>query len=420
VAAEKNGRSLAAVAAGVTGGRAGSSAGRDPFTGRQSTFVYAPVRTGNWAFIVVVPDADFQAQSAHMTQRLLWLGAAALALVGLWLAFVAVWLTRPIRQLEAAATRISTGDLDVQIDVRTGDEIGRTAQAFIGMRSYLQETAQAAERIAAGDLTAAIEVRSDRDVLRHAFATMTGQLRGVVGQITEAAQTTADAANEVSTGVDETGRSMSDVAQIAAEMSANAHRQSAALAQVTSAAATAHGHARTGTATADQVAAAIRELAGTSDRIGRMVGAITAIARQTNLLALNAAIEAARAGDAGRGFGVVAEEVRKLAEESGTAATSISALVGEVQQAAGRAVALAEGEGLVAFRQIEESATTAADAVNATLPTVEVVSTSAEHLSESTHQVAAAQEEMSASCRSLTHTATELQRLVAQFTIVPS
>jgi len=122
---------------------------------------------------------------------LLWLGAAALALVGIWLAFVAVWLTRPIRQLEAAATCISAGDLDVKIDVRTDDEIGRTAQAFIGMRSYLQETAQAAGRIAGGDLTADIEARSDRDVLRHAFATMTGQLRGVVGQITEAAQTAA-------------------------------------------------------------------------------------------------------------------------------------------------------------------------------------------------------------------------------------
>jgi methyl-accepting chemotaxis protein len=417
VAADKNGGALTAVAAGVAAGRAGTSTGRDPFTGRESTFFYAPVTTGNWAFIAVVPDADFQAQAAHMTQRLLWLGAAALALVGIWLAFVAVWLTRPIRQLEAAATRISTGDLDVQIDVRTRDEIGRTAQAFIGMRSYLQETAQAAERIAGGDLTAAIEARSDRDVLRQAFAAMTAQLRGVVGQITEAAQTTADAASEVSTGVNETGRSMSDVAQIAAEMSANASHQSAALAQVTSAAATAHRHARSGTATADQVAGAMRELSGTSDRIGRMVGTITAIARQTNLLALNAAIEAARAGDAGRGFGVVAEEVRKLAEESGTAATSISALVDEVQQAAARAVALAEGEGLVAFRQIEESVTTAADAVDATLPTVEVVSTSAEHLSESTHQVAAAQEEMGASCRSLTHTATELQRLVAQFAI---
>jgi len=418
VATERNARPLAAVAAGVAAGQTGSSTGRDPFTGRQSTFFYAPVQAGNWAFVVVVPDTDFQAQSAHMTARLLWLGAGALALVGIWLALVAVWLTRPIRQLETAATCISTGDLDVKIDVRTGDEIGRTAQAFIGMRSYLQETAHAAERIAGGDLTTDIEARSDRDVLRRAFATMTGQLRGVVGQITDAAQTTADAADEVSTGVAETSRSMSSVAQIAAEMSTNAHQQSAALAQMTSAGATAHQHARAGTATAEQVAAAMRELSDTSDRIGRMVGAITAIARQTNLLALNAAIEAARAGDAGRGFGVVAEEVRKLAEESGTAATSISALVHEVQQAAARAVALAEGEGLVAFRQIEESVTTTAEAVNAILPTVEVVSSSSQQLSESTHHVAAAQEEMGASCRSLTHTATELQRLVAQFRII--
>ena len=415
VAADRNARPLAAVAAGVTAGQSGTATGRDPFTGRQSTFFYAPVKTGNWAYIVVVPDADFQAQSTHMTQRLLWLGLAALVLAGLWLAFVAVWLARPIRQLEAAATRISTGDLDVHVDVRTVDEIGRTAQAFLEMRSYLQETAQAAERIATGDLTATVEARSDHDVLRHAFAAMTAQLRGVVTQITVAAQSAADAAHEVSAGVDETGRSMSNAAQVAVQMSANAHQQSAALADVTSAAAIAHRHARTGTAIADQVATAMNELSGTSDRIGRMVGAITAIAHQTNLLALNAAIEAARAGEAGHGFAVVADEVRKLAEESATAAASISTLVHEVQQSAAHAVALTQGEGLVAFRQIEESVTTAAEAVQATLPTVAVVSTSAERLSESTRQVVAAQEEMGASCRSLTHTATELQRLVAQF-----
>jgi len=375
------------------------------------------VQTGAWSYVVVVPNADFQARSASMTRRLLWLGAAGLLLVGLWLAFVAVWMSRPIRQLESAATRISSGDLDVAVDVRTRDEIGRTAQAFVEMRRYLQETTRAAERIAGGDLTASVEPRSDRDALRQAFSAMTHQLRDLVGQITRAARVAAEAANEVSAGVAETGRSMSGVAGVAAEMSTNAHQQSQMLAEVTTATGTAHSHSRSGSQTADQVAAAMHELSETSDRIGRIVGTITAIAHQTNLLALNAAIEAARAGPAGRGFAVVADEVRKLAEESGTAATSIAGLVHEAQQSAARAVDLAEGEGVAAFRQIEESVTNATEAVRKTLPTVEAVKASAAHLSTSTRQVVAAQEEMGASCGSLTDTAAELKRLVTQFRI---
>jgi len=285
------------------------------------------------------------------------------------------------------------------------------------MRRYLQETTQAAERIADGDLTASIEPRSDRDVLRHAFTAMTGQLRDLVGQISRAAQVAAEAANEVAAGVAETGRSMSSVAGVAADMSTYADQQSAKLAEVTDATGVAHARARTGSATADQVAAAMHELSDTSERIGRIVGTITAIARQTNLLALNAAIEAARAGQAGRGFAVVADEVRKLAEESSAAATTIAGLVDEAQQSAGRAVAMAEGESVTAFRQIEQAITTATDAVQANLPTVDAVAASAAHLSTSTHQVATAQTEMATSCESLTRTAAELTRLVAQFRI---
>jgi methyl-accepting chemotaxis protein len=431
-------------------------------------------------------DARFQSLQRDATRMSLLLGAIALLAALFFVLAFGRHVTRRLRVVSTAAEAIAEGDVDHDVSVRGRDEVGRTAEALETMGEHLRTLAGAADRVAAGDLSVDVQPRSERDRLGAAFAGLVAELRAAVAQMSRTAASVANASQQVAGSSSDAGRAIDEIARALGDVAAGAERQvrSVASAQQTTeqvagattasardahetsrAAAEARGAADSGAETilraseamsaardaSAEAGRAIRELGAKSTRIGGIVDTITAISEQTNLLALNAAIEAARAGEQGRGFAVVADEVRKLAEESQEAASSIAGLVAEIRDETERTVAVVEAgaargetgastaaEARDAFARIAASIEVVSERVSQVSSAVDQIaggaaqvstdmgevvavaeqsSATAQEVSAAAEQTSASTQQIAASAHELSRTARELDELVGRFTL---
>jgi len=229
-------------------------------------------------------------------------------------------ITSPISDALAVAERIAGSDLSREVGVSGRDEAGRLLAALAKMQSNLRETiasiADSATQLASAseEMTAVTEDAS----------------RGLVRQNDEVNQA-ATAVTEMSAAVDEVARNAEAAAQSSRESMAFTHSGIENVAQTLKAI---ESLASNVASTGDQVKA----LSGRAQDISKVVEVIRAIAEQTNLLALNAAIEAARAGEQGRGFAVVADEVRALAHRTQQSTQEIEQMISAIQSDSTHAV----------------------------------------------------------------------------------
>ena len=300
------------------------------------------------------------------------------------------------------------------------------------------------QEIADADVEPEVDARDEVAEAAAAFQAMAGSLKGMADALAitseeagRAVGEIADAVGGVAHGAERQVQVVEQARASAAETSSSAERAAELARQGVEAAERADKAMRSVRDSADAVSETITQLAAKSKQIGGIVDTITGIAGQTNLLALNAAIEAARAGEQGRGFAVVADEVRKLAEESQRAAATIAGLIADIQAETSRAVGVVEdGAGLtedgvvtVAFaRQAFEAIGTAVDEMRARIEHIvdataevasvaEQTSASSEEVSASTQQTSASTQEIAASAQELARTAEELDRLVRSFEV---
>lgn len=375
----------------VSGHIAGFSEKLDEYTGllAEEKTVYEQLHQRAAQVVERVDQAyvaeDLSMQAELKKNSLLIIGSSALALlVGLIAAWVITRLiVAPLRSVIGVAQQIAAGDLSATIEVTRRDEIGQLMQAMqqmgaglssivSGLQAGIEQLASSAQSLSAVTEQTNLEVSSQKEETEQvatAMNQMTATVHDVARNAEEAAQAAQTADGKVESGQQVVRQSMARIEQLADS--------------------------------ATSASSSIESLSAQIQNIGTVLSVIKSVAEQTNLLALNAAIEAARAGEQGRGFAVVADEVRALAKRTQQSTEEIELLVSALRSAAQSSV-----------QQIQSSGELVKLAVSDALQTESALGSIAAAVSliqQMNQQIAAAAEEQSSVAEEINRSVTSIR-----------
>jgi methyl-accepting chemotaxis protein len=401
---------------------------------RDKVSYVAAFQPWNWVLASGVLIDDVEAMHGKMIKSVL----IGLGVIGILLVIAAFAVTRsivkPIGRLTVSLERLAGGDIEADVaGADRGDEFGTIARAAVGVRETVRNRMRDQMQ---RDEESKSKAESERRAFLGELATsLDRQIKAVADSVDAAAQelvSTARSMQSVSDAARDEADQASQVSKVATDQAATVGQATSQLdGAVNEISSRVHESSKISQNAVTQIREAgsiVRTLSEASAEIGKVVSLIQAIAEQTNLLALNATIEAARAGEAGRGFAVVASEVKSLATQTAKATEEISGRINAVVGATEQAVTAIDGvdktiarvneiASTIAAAVEEQGATTSeiARAIGQTAQQTESLAASLGRLLRAAGDTNASSQTVVTSASGLSDQATSLKREVAQF-----
>lgn len=297
-------------------------------------------------------------------------------LTALWISFS---ITKPLKTAVEAINQLTVGDLGIEILNPTKDEVGLLLSAMKSLSSSSKKMSDQLLALSQGDLTINVQKRSQEDILGASLETMVKNLRHMIGELqsevtalTTSSQEIVGSVSQVATGSAETAAAVAETTTSVEELKQTAHLSDEKAKEVLRSAEetvqVVNASEKSLQTTIDDmgqinekmriISSGIIKLSEHSQTIREIIETVNDLAEQSNLLAVNAAIEAAKAGEHGKSFAVVAQEIRTLAEQSKAATVQVRSILNDIQNSTSEAVLATEQGSKAVEKGVSQSAET--------------------------------------------------------------
>jgi len=379
--------------------------------GEKMELVYSPIpNTPNWSLGIIIPEKDFKRDSnSLLTFIVLFVIFIAAVFIGLSF-FLGRIISKPIQNLAQKAEQFGNGDLTVEFETTSQDEVG---QMSVYLKSMAHKIREAMQRISAATKNVD-QTAEDLSAMAQEGSATAEQLLSQSETVESNVQNTSASIEEVTSGVEEVAASAQEVSKNSQELAGNINDTEKAVKNGQAELAKQKQRMNTVGEQNKTATELVMSVAEKATNVQEIVNTISSIAEQTNLLALNAAIEAARAGEAGKGFAVVADEIRKLAEESKKASANIANILHEIDEGAGNANQAVK-KTVEYYKELNEGTQLLADEFDKITRYMVNVNHKVESLSGAAQEQSASAEEMASamdtSAKSMTSVSEEMEQI---------